>query len=84
MGVALNLGDRSDVTAAVDALPIPPEGVVADVGFGGGVGIVLLLDRIDARGKVHGVESLRRCSAARLIGFAMRYPQAGSSFIEHR
>lgn len=56
MGVALNLGDRSDVTAAVDALPIPPEGVVADVGFGGGVGIRLLLDRVDARGKVHGVE----------------------------
>ena len=56
MGVALNLGDRSDVTAAVDALPISPEGVVADVGFGGGVGIALLLDRVDARGKVHGVE----------------------------
>ena len=31
-------------------------GVVADVGFGGGVGIALLLDRVDAGGKVHGVE----------------------------
>ena len=56
MGVALNLGDRKDVIAAVDALSIPPGGVVADVGFGGGVGIGLLLDRVDAGGKVHGVE----------------------------
>ena len=56
MGVALNVGDRKDVTAAVDALSIPPKGVVADVGFGGGIGISLLLDRVDASGKVHGVE----------------------------
>jgi arsenite methyltransferase len=66
MGVALNLGDRKDVTAAVDALSIPPEPIVADVGFGGGVGIALLLDRVDAGGKVHGVdvssEMLKRAS----------------------
>jgi hypothetical protein len=36
MGVALNLGDRKDVAAAVDALTIPSSGLVADVGFGGG------------------------------------------------
>ena len=29
---------------------------MADIGFGGGVGIALLLDRVDAGGKVHGVE----------------------------
>ena len=49
MGVALNVGDRKDVMAAVDALSIPPEAVVADLGFGGGVGVALLLDRVDTR-----------------------------------
>jgi arsenite methyltransferase len=66
VGVALNLGDRKHVTAAVDALSIPPGGVVADVGFGGGVGIALLLDRVGASGRVHGVdvssEMLRRAA----------------------
>jgi ubiquinone/menaquinone biosynthesis C-methylase UbiE len=56
MGVALNVADRKDVAAAVDALTVRPDAAVADVGFGGGVGIVLLLDRIDDRGHVHGVE----------------------------
>ncbi len=56
MGVVLNLADRSDVTAAVDSLTLPAGAVVADVGFGGGIGLRRLLDRVDARGKVHGVE----------------------------
>jgi arsenite methyltransferase len=56
MGVALNVGDRKDVAAAVDVLSIPQEGEVADIGFGGGVGIGLLLDRVGAAGKVHGVD----------------------------
>jgi arsenite methyltransferase len=67
VGVALNLGDSKDVTAAVDSLTIPSSGVVADVGFGGGVGLRRLLDRVDARGKVYGVEvsSVMLSSAAR-------------------
>jgi SAM-dependent methyltransferase len=56
VGRALNRGNRRAVTAAVDALAIPPGGVVADVGFGGGVGLSLLLDRVGAGGTVHGVE----------------------------
>ena len=57
MGVALDVGDRKDVTAAVETLTIPSSGVVADIGFGGSVGLRLLLDRVDgAAGKVHGVE----------------------------
>ena len=56
VGVALNWGDSKDVTAAVDLLTIPSSGVVADVGFGGGVGLRRLLERVDARGKVYGVE----------------------------
>jgi SAM-dependent methyltransferase len=39
----------------VQALPSGPDGVVADVGFGGGLGLRLLLDRSDAL-TVHGVE----------------------------
>lgn len=56
VGMALNRGNRRVVAAAVDALPIPPGSVVADVGFGGGIGLALLLDRVDAGGKVHGIE----------------------------
>ncbi len=69
MGVAFNVGDRKDVTAAVETLTIPSSGVVADIGFGGGVGLRLLLDRVDARGKVHGVE----VSSAMLSGSARRF-----------
>ena len=69
MGVVLNVGDRKDVTAAVDALSIPQDGVVADIGFGGGVGIALLLGRVDAAGKVHGVD----VSSAMLNRAARRY-----------
>jgi ubiquinone/menaquinone biosynthesis C-methylase UbiE len=56
VGLGLNLGNRQHVSAAVDALPNPPGAVVADIGFGGGIGLELLLDRLDAGGKVHGVE----------------------------
>ena len=39
----------------MQALPSRPNGAVADVGFGGGVGLRLLLDRPDAS-TVHGVD----------------------------
>ena len=35
MGVALNLGDRKDVAAAIDALTIPSSGVIRRCGFRG-------------------------------------------------
>jgi arsenite methyltransferase len=56
VGKALNRSNRKAVTAAIDALSLPPGAVVADIGFGGGVGLGLLLDRVDGRGHVHGVE----------------------------
>jgi arsenite methyltransferase len=67
MGVALNLADRKDVAAAVDALTVSASGVVADVGFGGGVGLRLQLDR--GGSKVHGVE----VSSEMLSGAARRF-----------
>jgi arsenite methyltransferase len=51
----LNRGNRRLIERAVQALPSGPDAVVADVGFGGGVGLRLLLDRPDAF-TVHGIE----------------------------
>lgn len=56
IGVALNRGNRSFVSAAVQALQPDAAAVVADVGFGGGVGLKLLLDSVGQLGRVHGVE----------------------------
>ena len=52
----LNRGNERAIAAAVDAADIPRGGVAADVGFGGAVGLQLLLDRIGDDGVVHGVE----------------------------
>lgn len=56
VGAALNRGNGRFVGAAARALQ-PDEGsAVADVGFGGGVGLELLLDSVGPAGSVHGVE----------------------------
>lgn len=51
----LNRGNRRVIERAVQALPSGRNGVLADVGFGGGLGLRLLLDRPDAV-TVQGVE----------------------------
>ena len=56
VGLALNRGNRGFVSAAVQALHAGDDAVVADVGFGGGVGLKLLLDSVGRSGSVHGVE----------------------------
>jgi SAM-dependent methyltransferase len=56
VGLALNRGNRGFVSAAVQALQADDDAVVADVGFGGGVGLKLLLDSVGRYGRVHGVE----------------------------
>jgi len=56
VGRMLNRGNRGAVAAAADALEVRPGGVLADLGFGGGVGIELLLRRIGSTGQVHGVD----------------------------
>jgi arsenite methyltransferase len=60
VGVALNRGNRRFVSAAVQALQPDTAAVVADVGFGGGVGLKFLLDSVGQSGRVHGVKSGRR------------------------
>ncbi|PXX62977.1 methyltransferase family protein [Nocardia tenerifensis] len=57
-GVAfmLNRGNRRAIAAAVTAAAITEGETVADLGFGGGAGIALLLERVGAEGVVHGIE----------------------------
>lgn len=52
----LNRGNRKVVLAAVSATGAEAGQVAADIGFGGGVGLRPLLDRVSPGGHVHGVE----------------------------
>lgn len=52
----LNKGNSQAVHGAVDAADPQPGQSVADFGFGGGVGIRPLVDRVGTTGRVHGVE----------------------------
>jgi arsenite methyltransferase len=56
VAIVLNRGNRRSVAAAVQATEIAAGGVAADIGFGGGVGLGLLLERVGDNGVVHGVE----------------------------
>jgi arsenite methyltransferase len=53
---ALNRGNEKAIVAAVDAAKVERGGVAADIGFGGGLGLHLLLDSIGDDGVVHGIE----------------------------
>ena len=52
----LNKGNLPAIRAAVDALALQGGETVADIGFGGGVGLRLLLDEVGPTGHVHGVD----------------------------
>jgi len=56
IGRGLNRGNRAYVAAAVAATGVGPGQAAADIGFGGGIGLRLLLDRVGADGHVVGVE----------------------------
>jgi arsenite methyltransferase len=53
---ALNRGNEKAILAAVGATQLPRGGVAADIGFGGGLGLQLLLERVGDDGVVHGIE----------------------------
>lgn len=52
----LNKANRGMVTPTVDALELRAGEVGADIGFGGGVALELLLDRVGPTGRVIGVD----------------------------
>lgn len=56
VGRALNRGNRAMVLDAVRSAEPERGSTVADVGFGGGVGLNILLDQVGDVGTVHGVE----------------------------
>jgi SAM-dependent methyltransferase len=56
VGLGLNRGNRGMVLAAVRAAGVRPGDTVADLGFGGGLGLGLLLEAVGPGGRVHGVE----------------------------
>lgn len=55
----LNKRNHQAIEAAVAALELHGGESVADVGYGGGVGLKLLLDAVGETGRVHGVEPSR-------------------------
>lgn len=56
VGIMLNRANRGTISMAIDALELQPDAVAADLGFGGGVGLALLLERVGSQGKVFGVD----------------------------
>lgn len=53
---ALNRGNGQAIATAVAAAQVPAGGVAADIGFGGGAGLRLLVDAVGTGGTVYGVE----------------------------
>ncbi|WP_336084645.1 methyltransferase domain-containing protein [Nocardia sp. SSK8] len=72
-GVAfvLNRGNKRAIAAAVEAAAPRPGASVADIGFGGGVGLGLLLERVGDEGTVHGIEPSPDMLARARARFAM-------------
>lgn len=56
VAVLLNRGNRQAVAGAVDAAQAMAGKTVADIGFGGGLGLDLFLRRVGSQGTVYGVE----------------------------
>jgi len=56
VAIMLNRANRGLIAEAIDGLALQPGAVGADLGFGGGVGLGLLLERVGPTGRVHGVD----------------------------
>jgi ubiquinone/menaquinone biosynthesis C-methylase UbiE len=56
VGTMLNRTNRGMIADAVDAVELKPGATAADLGFGGGVGLALLLERVGPHGHVLGVD----------------------------
>ena len=76
VGRLLNRGNRSIILAAVDAAEARSGSVVAEIGFGGGAGLALLLDQVAPSGVVHGIEISQTMFAAARRRFESQVKQA--------
>jgi arsenite methyltransferase len=56
VGTMLNRTNRGMIAVAADALELKPGATAADLGFGGGLGLKLLLERVGPQGRVLGVD----------------------------
>ena len=56
VAVLLNRGNRKAVAGAVEAAGAAAGNTVADIGFGGGLGLDMFLRRVGPQGTVYGVE----------------------------
>lgn len=56
VALMLNRSNRGTIATAIDALELQPGAVAADLGFGGGVGLTMLLESVGPTGRVHGVD----------------------------
>ena len=56
VGTMLNRTNRRTIAAAVEALELLPGATAADLGFGGGVGLSMLLERVGPQGHVHAID----------------------------
>jgi SAM-dependent methyltransferase len=56
VGTMLNRTNRGMIAAAVDALELKPGATAADLGFGGGAGLAMLLERVGPQGHVLGID----------------------------
>ena len=77
VGRALNRGNRSVIRDAVHATEARKGGTVADIGFGGGAGLALLLDQVGSAGVVHGIEISSTMLAAARRRFANHVKKGG-------
>jgi SAM-dependent methyltransferase len=56
VGTMLNRTNRGMIAVAVDALELEPGATAADLGFGGGAGLAMLLERVGPQGRVLGID----------------------------
>lgn len=56
VGTMLNRTNRGMIADAVDALELQAGATAADLGFGGGLGLAMLLERVGPQGRVLGVD----------------------------
>lgn len=56
VGTMLNRTNRGMIAAAVDALELKSGDTAADLGFGGGAGLAMLLEKIGPRGRALGID----------------------------